>query len=137
MDNNLNNHCNQDVWQQQPIYDTPQQPLGKNYDTAVLVLGIVSIATVIITLFSCCCAPISIVTAIIGIIFAIITAKNGYPWNAMRIIGLVLCIVSILSILLFVIFIMYFIYSPAGQQAISEFMKMYEEALTGYSDFQQ
>ena len=137
MDNNFNNDFNQDVWQQQPIYDTPQQqPLGKNHDTAVLVLGIVSAIMALISSCICCCIPVPIVTAIIGIVFAIITTKNGHAWNAMRIIGLILCIVSILGLILYFVYIIAFMYSPTGQQMMSEYMKMYEDIMNGYTDFQ-
>jgi len=136
MDNNSSNDFNQDVWQQQPVYDTPQQPLGKNHDTTVLVLGIVSAIMALLSSCICCCVPVPIVTAIIGIVFAIITTKNGHEWNAVRIIGLILCIVSILGLILYFVYIIAFMYSPTGQQMMSEYMKMYEDIMNGYTDFQ-
>lgn len=136
MDNNFNNDFNQDAWQQQPTYNTPQQPLGKNYDTPVLILGIVSAIMALLSSCICCCAPIPIVTAIIGIVFAFVTTKNGHEWNAMRIIGLILCIVSLLGLILYFVYIIVFMYSPAGQAYINEYMKIYEDIMNSYSDFQ-
>ena len=135
MDNNFNNDLNQDGWQQQPAFNTPQQPPKKNYDTPVLILGIVSAITAFLSACLCCCAPIPIVTAIIGIVFAFVTTKNGYEWNAMRIIGLILCIVALLGIILYFVYIIVFMNSPAGQAYIEEYMKMYEEIFSDYSEF--
>ena len=135
MDNNFNNDLNQDNWQQQPVYDAPQPPLGKNYDTPVLILGIVSAITALLSACICCCAPIPIVTAIIGIVFAIVTTKNGHAWNAMRIIGLILCIVAMLGLILYFVYIIVFMYSPAGQAYINEYMNIYEDIFSDYSDF--
>lgn len=135
MDNNFNNDFNQDGWQTQPTYNTPQQPLGKNYDTPILVLGIVSALTALLTSCLCCCAPIPIITSIIGIVFTFITTKNGHEWTTMRIIGLILCIVSLLGLLLYFIYIIVLMYSPAGQQYMNEFMDMYNELFSQYSDF--
>lgn len=135
MDNNFNSDFNQDGWQQQPIYNTPQQPLGKNYDTPILILGIVSAITALLSSCLCCCAPIPVVTSIIGIVFTFITTKNGHEWNAVRIIGLILCIVSLLGLALYFVYIIIFMYSPAGQQYINECIDMYNEIFSQYSDF--
>lgn len=135
MDNNFNSDFNQDGWQQQPIYNTPQQPLGKNYDTPILILGIVSAITALLSSCLCCCAPIPVVTSIIGIVFTFITTKNGHEWNAVRIIGLILCIVSLLGLALYFIYIIIFMYSPTGQQYINECIDMYNEIFSQYSDF--
>lgn len=136
MDNNTNNNFNQDIWQQQPdFYQEQEKPLGKNYDTTVLVLGIVSAIMAFLSSCLCCCAPIPIVTSIIGIVFAFVTTKNGHEWNVLRIIGLILNIVSILGLILYFVYIITFMYSPAGQQFINEYMNMYNEILNDYSNF--
>ena len=95
----MDNNMNQDIWQQ-PDSQFTQTPPKKNYDTAVLVLGIVSAVLALISSCIICCSPIPFVTAILAIVFAIITTRNGYDWNAMRIVGLVLGIVAILGLAL-------------------------------------
>lgn len=133
MDNNNNNssgNYNQDIWQQQPTPTfEPEQPKKPNYDTPALVLGIVSAVFALIGACTMCCAPIAIITSIIGIIFVIVTTKNGHPWNAMRIVALVLNIVSILGLVLWFLYIILFMNSAAGQTFMEEYMKMYEEIM--------
>ena len=132
MDNNFNN----ENWQEQPTYySEPEKPLGKNYDTTVLILGIVSAITAFLTSCICCCVPIPIVTSIIGIVFAFVTAKNGHEWNAMRIIGLVLCIVSLLGLILYFVYVFAFMFSSTGQQIMSDYMDIYNEIMSEYSEF--
>ena len=64
MDNNLN----QDIWQQ-PVNPMPEQPKKPNYDVPALVLGIVSAIFAFVSSCFICCAPIPLVTGIIGIVF--------------------------------------------------------------------
>lgn len=131
----MDNNMNQDIWQQ-PDSQFTQTPPKKNYDTAVLVLGIVSAVLALISSCIICCSPIPFVTAILAIVFAIITTRNGYDWNAMRIVGLVLGIVAILGLALWFIYLIVFMNSEAGQEYITRYLEMYSEMFgEDFSDF--
>lgn len=125
MDNNLN----QDIWQQ-PVNPMPEQPKKPNYDVPALVLGIVSAIFAFVSSCFICCAPIPLVTGIIGIVFVFITNKNGYQWNAMRIVALILNIVAILGLILWFVYLIIFMNSPVGQAYIEEYMNIYNELMS-------
>ncbi len=128
----MDNNYNQDIWQQSTP-PTPEKPKKPNYDTPALILGIVS---VILALISSCilnCASLTFITGIIGIIFVFVTNKNGYPWNATRIVALILNIVAILGLILWFLCIILFMNSAAGQAFMEEFMDIYNEFMTDSS----
>ncbi len=128
-----NNNYNENIWQQQPAPE--QQPPKPNYDKPALVLGIVSAIFALVGSCMVCCAPVALVTGIIGIVFVFVTNKNGYPWNAVRIVALVLNVVAILGLILWFLYLILFMYSAAGQELINQYMNIYEEFLNDPSSF--
>jgi len=130
----MDNNYNQNIWQQTPT-PTPDAPNKPNYDTPALVLGIVSAVFALISSCVLCCAPIVFITGPIGIIFVIVTTKNGYDWNATRIVALVLNVVAILGLILLILYTILWINSAEGQQAMNEFWKFYNQFMSDPSSF--
>ncbi len=125
-----NNNYNQDMWQQQPSpMFTPEPPKKPNYDSSAFTLGIVSIIFALIGSCILYCTPIAIVTGIIGIIAVFTTVKNGYDWNATRVVALILNLVAILGVILLFLFIFLFMNSAAGQAFMDKYMELYNELL--------
>ena len=107
-----------------PSFSPVPPPAKQNgFAIASLVLGIVSL------LCSCCCSCILPVTAVLSIVFAVVS-KKGKPMSGMALGGL---ICSIVSLVILAISIVVLLLNPAF---VAEFEQAYMEALeAGMSDY--
>ena len=107
-----------------------KQPNG--YATAALILGIISVVL-------CSCSCISIVTAILAIVFAVLSRK-GQPMQGRALGGMICGIVALVMVVLSIVAVV-FMYAETNSEDMIEFYEqfygdMFTEDTTGedYSD---
>ncbi len=93
----------------------PVRPESNGYAIASLILGVVSLVL-------CCCCPVSIVTSILAIVFAILS-RQGQPMNGKALGGMICGIVSIAITVVSIVFTVA-MYSETNAE---DFMQFYEE----------
>lgn len=118
------------VVQQQPTAEKQ----GNGYAVAALTLGILSL------LFFCCCAPISLVTSILAIVFALLSKEQG-GLSGQAIAGIICAGLALLLILLCIIGLCAF-FNDFDSAAVSELLAelqredpaLYDELIQAYPE---
>lgn len=91
------NHYNQPVdnaYRQQQ-YVSYEQPSGKGFAIASLVLGIVSVCT--------CCGGLGLLTSVPGLIFGIVSRSKQKENNGMAVAGIILSAIGVIISLVFIV----------------------------------
>ena len=115
MDQNQWNETQQP--QEQPYNFTPppaKQPNG--YATAALILGIISVVL-------CSCSCISIVTAVLAIVFAVLSRK-GQPMQGKALGGMICGIVALVMVVLSIAALV-FMYAETNSEDMMEFYEQF------------
>lgn len=123
---NQNNYYNmpnqgypQNGWQQNQYQQVPPKKENNPMAVTSMVLGILSI-------LSCCMAPLSLILPIAGITLAILS-KKGKPMNGFAIAGIVLSIVGILFSLAFFAYYMFILTLMKDPQYAAIFNDLLEQ----------
>lgn len=115
-------------------YTSPEPPKNSFAKTS-MILGIIALVTGVISAVLPCCAPIPLISALLGIIFGFVSRKPGEAFAPQAIIGIICNAVAIVFIILAAIFLIAFMNSAAGQEMVAEYMKYYQEIMEGYDAF--
>ena len=104
--------------QQNPTYNFTPPPANQpnGYATAALILGIVSVVL-------CSCSCISIVTAVLAIVFAVLSRK-GQPMQGKALGGMICGIVALVMVVLSIAALV-FMYAETNSEDMMEFYEQF------------
>lgn len=127
--NNYNgNHYND--YNYNAPYHNNQSRKSNSFAKASLILGIASIITGVLFLI-----PVPFITAILSIIFGIVSRQQEQHMEGKAIVGISLSAVTLITIAALFFVVLQFLNSMAGVEFINQFMEEYSDAMKIYMEF--